>query len=556
MFELHHPFIAYLIRYAVTHPVYKILGDHRYAYEYESYYDKKLHRSRQRMVRYLGRCDENGKLLVPAKVTVDHVHTTFPVGALALFYAAAQDLKVPKVIREALSADAPTTSLVLSLALNQLVHRQPLYHLAEVTHRSPFMTWEELDESQVTHEAYQIALMTLCRPLAPGFDNAGLHLQERLNEAWRQGSREPAAVYYDITKQPYYGTECPYAAVGHDANGNLSNVVGFGMVVSRDHHHPVLCRPLLGSKNDTLGVGETVQMLKGFGYEHLTMVMDRGMVSEENLKAVTGAGYEQLGIVRGWNEEAWAYITRWPRELLEQPRFVVERASGTAAYCRSWVAPLYGRRRMRVAVVENPRRAVDEREARDLALMTLEKGHPSAERLRQIRKVLGRDVAETSQGRRGFVVNEKVVKEEERGLGRFLLFSTDLSLDAEEMFTLYFQRDAIEKVFEVTKGELSLGPIRYRRVDRIDAYSTVVYMAYLLWSWAERKLKEGWSSAPSEVRKKYPEMTLSEALGHLEGVSWVKFGAGEKVREWATRLTEVQSAILRPLGADKFLPVA
>ena len=487
---------------------------------------------------------------------IDHIHSSFPVGRLALFYAAARDLGVAPIIEQALATDPNTANLVLALALNQIVDRQPLYHLHEVTRRSPLMAWAGLEEEQVTHEAYQTALMTLCRPLSPGFDNAGLHLQEQLNQAWRQGSREPAAVYYDITKQPYYGTECPYAAVGHDGTGNLSNVVGFGLVVSRDHHHPVLCRPLVGAKNDTVGVGETVEQLKGFGYEHLTLVMDRGMVSEENLKVVTDAGYEQLGIVRGWNQEAWSYITRWPREELEQPQFVVERASGTAAYCRSWVAPLYGRTRMRVAVVENPRRATEEREARDLAIMTLEKGHPSVERLRQIRKVLGRDVAETSRGRRGFVVNEEVLREEERGLGRFLVFSTDLSLDAEEMFRLYFQRDAIEKVFETMKGELSLGPIRYRRADRLDAYSTVVYLAYLLWSWAERKLKEGWSSAPAEVRRKYPSMTLGRALELLEEVSWVRFGAGKSIREWATRPTESQEAILKAIGAEKLPPVA
>ena len=540
----------------MTYTRVKPQGDRFYLCEYESYWDPKMRRSRQRFLRYLGPCDKDGQPLAPPSHRVDHVHSTFPVGRLALFYAAAQDLGVKHVIEEALSADPTTASLVLSLSLNQIVDRQPLYHLSEVTRRSPFLQWEGLDEARITHEAYQTALMTLCRPLAPGFDNAGLHLQERLNHAWRRGSREPAAVYYDITKQPYYGTECPYAAVGHDGNGDLTNVVGFGLVVSRDHHHPTLCRPLLGSKNDTVGVGETVEQLKGFGYEHLTLILDRGMVSEENLEVVTEAGYEQLGIVRGWNEEAWSYITRWPREELEQPRFVVERASGLAAYCRSWVAPLYGRKRMRVAVAENPRRATEEREARDLALMTLEKGHPSAERLRQIRKVLGRDVAETSRGRRGFVVNEKVLREEERGLGRFLLFSTDLSLDAEEMFALYFQRDEIEKVFETMKGELSLGPIRYRRADRLDAYSTVVYVAYLLWSWAERKLKEEWSSAPAELRRKYPTMTLSQALELLEGVSWVKFGAGKSVREWATRLTEIQEAILKPLGAEKLLPVA
>ncbi|EQD31510.1 hypothetical protein B1B_18098, partial [mine drainage metagenome] len=138
--------------------------------------------------------------------------------------------------------------------------------------------------SGVTHETFQAALMALCRPAPGGFDNPGLELQHRLTQEWRRGSREPAAAYYDITKQPYYGTECPYAALGHDGEGNLSNVVGFGLVISRDHHHPVLCRPLLGSKNDTLSVRDTVNQLRDFGFERLTLVMDRGMVSEENLK--------------------------------------------------------------------------------------------------------------------------------------------------------------------------------------------------------------------------------------------------------------------------------
>jgi hypothetical protein len=72
-------------------------------------------------------------------------------------------------------------------------------------------------------------------------------------------------------------------------------------VVSRDHHHPVLCPPLLEFKHDAIGVGETVQQLKGFGCGHLRLVMDRGMSSDESLKGVTRSGYEQLGIVRGWN---------------------------------------------------------------------------------------------------------------------------------------------------------------------------------------------------------------------------------------------------------------
>ena len=525
-----------------------------YLYKRESYWDPVAKKSRQRNSTYIGPCDKEGNLLKPARPRVESVHSSFPVGALSIFYAAAQDLKIRENIEQTLGVSRPVASLVLSMALNQVVGRQPVSHLADWTLRSPLKNWENLDPENVHRDSYLESLSALCHPMGGGIDNPGLELQRVLNDAWRQGSREPAAVYYDVTKQPYYGTDCPFAALGHDSTGGLSTVVGFGLVTSRDHHHPVLCRPILGSKNDTLGVRDTVNHLKDFGFEHLMMVIDRGMVSEENIKSVTSAGYDQLGIVRGWNKESWDYVTQWPQEKLEQPQFVVERSSGEVAYCRAWTASLFGRAKMRVAVVESSHRACQEREARDLALKQLMQGNLSPERLRQIRAVLN-DVVEASPGRHGFHVNEKAMAEADKGLGRFLMFSTDLSMDAEEMFHLYFQRDAIEKVFETMKGELSLGPIRYRRADRLEAYATVVYVAYLLWSWAERKLKENLTTMRT-LRKKYTSLSLARALDIVEGVSWVRFGTGKSIRDWTTRLTEEQEEILKSLGATRYLPVS
>ena len=85
------------------------------------------------------------------------------------------------------------------------------------------------------------------------------------------------------------------------------------------------------------------------------------------------------------------------------------------------------------------------------------------------------------------------------------------------MFRTYFQKEAIKKVFRTAKGPLSLGPLRYRRKDRIEAYATVVYLAHILWSWAERKL-----------RVKYPERTLEEAFHTLGEVTWIRFGRGNR----------------------------
>ena len=515
-------------------------GPRKYLYEYESYWDPERKTSRQRLVHYHGPCDKKGKVLKHPSVRVDNVHSAFSVGPLAVFYALAQELQIVERIKETLVVDKPKASLILLLALNQTVHRLPLSRLPDWARASPFPKWQKLDPDNINRPALDDALSAMSH-LSPerDWDQRGYLLQESLTRAWRGSSREPAAYYYDITKQPYYGTSCPWAALGHDANGGLSPVVGFGLVVSRDHHHPVLCRPLPGSVNDTVTVADTLEMLQAFGLKGVTLVMDRGMISKANIDRVKGAEYQQVGLVRDWNDQTREYASRWPGEALEKPAFAVARSNGTVAYARAFTAPLFGRD-MRVGLIEDFQRKAEERQIRDLMLSELS-GHPSPQRLREIRQQF-HDAVRPSVGRRGFQIDQKAMEREKALDGRFLLFSTDMSMDARKMYEIYFGKDAIEKVFRTGKGELSLGPIRYRRKDRVDAYATILYMSFLLWSWAECKL-----------HKKYPAMSLDEAIRSLENISWVRFGAGKCIRDWVTRMTDQQEDLMKALGAERYL---
>ena len=103
----------------------------------------------------------------------------------------------------------------------------------------------------------------------------------------------------------------------------------------------------------------------------------------------------------------------------------------------------------------------------------------------------------------------------------------------------------MEKAFRTAKGELTLAPLRYRRKDRIDAYTTVLYTAYLLWSWAERTLRD-----------KFPDMTLQQALNSLSDVSIVSFQSNKSTHRWTTRLTDEQEKLLNLFGATRYLHVA
>ena len=525
----------------MTHRVYKILKNHRYAYEYESYYDHKLKRSRQRMVRYLGPCDVHGQILVEPKTHIDCVHSSFPAGPLAVFHAASTQLHLCERIEKALDVKHETALALVCMTLNQVTARVPVYRLENWVQASPLPKWENFKADALTSQQFEEALTALC-PLTPEktWEDRGLLLQKDLTKAWRGSSREPAGAYYDITKQQYYGTHCPYAQLGHNELGT-ANVISFGMVVSKEHHHPILCRALPGGQNDSLSVATILEMLQGYGLKRIPLIMDRGMTSKENVRKAVAAGYDVVGSVKGWNKVSMAYASQWPEGKLEHQEHVVGTSHKGAVYSQAFTAPLMDFPKMRIAVVENIFRKADDRQARDLLLQELE-GPVSKDRLGEIRKEL-RDVIVIGRGRRGFSVDQAAVKRERALDGRFLLFSTDLTLDGLAMYKTYFAKDAIEKVFRTSKGELSLGPVRYRRKDRLDAYATVVYMSYLLWSWAERKLQ-----------KEYPEKSLSQALRSLEHFSWVRFGAGNSIREWTTRPTAEQEKILSAVGATCCLP--
>ncbi len=523
--------------YIVTRRV----GKYLYRYEVESYRDPIKKQPRQRVLRFLGRVDKTGRVIVPPAVRVDSLSRSVPIGALAIFYAAACDLEMVSHIQEVLNIHHEQAVHVLCLVLNQIGSRRPLTDLADWVASSPIPRWEHMDVRGLSRDSFEHALHRLCHATVDGaYEDLGLKLQEAMTSVWRDGTREPAQFYYDVTRQVYYGNGCSYAEPGYFPGGTNKNVIGFGMVTSRHRQHPVLCRAIRGSRHDTLTVQDVVNHLKAWGFKHLTLILDRGMISRENVELIVKSGFNLVGLVPETHKEAWDYITHWSNVKLECPQYLIERGSGAKVYSRAWRAPLMGRRNMRVALIVDPVRATYERLERDGLIRAAEKATDS-KRLREIRQDLG-TLAVPTPGRRGFTVDHAGAKEDQLGDGRFLIFSTDVTLDAEQMFRIYFQRDEIEKAFRTIKGELSLGPIRYRRRDRIDGYTTVIYLAYLLWSRVQER-----------IHTKYPSMTVTKALSLVEDVHLVQFKSGKQISEWTTRCSIEQEKIFKLVGALRFL---
>ena len=530
-------------------------GDRFYAYEREPYWDSKRKQGRKRTIRFLGPCDRRGRVLRSPKVHLDGVSSSVSVGRPLVFLAAAEKLRVRELARAVLGGDDEVAGRFVLMAVNQASDRVPDEHLPAWAEAGPLPRLLSLGPKRLTPEDFGNVHRALCHLSEEThiLEDRGLLLQERLTRAWRSQSREPPGAYYDVTKQAYYGWTNPYAQVGHDSNGGLSPVVGFGMVVSEGHHHPYLCRALPGAQNDSLGVAGTIEMLRARAYERIRLVMDRGMISKENVDLSRREGYPLIGLVKGWDSKTVALASLFDEEELERPEYLAVTSRGSV-YARALTTTLFGIPEVRVAVVENLKRRALDREGRDQALQEL-KGPVTTVRLAELKRELRVQnpklrkqkgyvpgLLVPSRGRRGFRVDPQAVARDRPLDGRFLIFSTDLSLSGPEMYRAYFARDGIEKVFRTGKGELCLGPVRYHSRERLDAYATIFYTASLLWSWSEQTLQ-----------RKYPDRSLAEALGHLENVAWVRFGTGKSARERASRLTEEQKRILSALGAESYL---
>ena len=534
-------------------------GKRFYAYERETYWDPVRKQGRSRTLRFLGLCDKSGRILTAPKVRLEAVRSAFPIGRLLVFHASAQKLGVRERVRRALGIDDEMAGHFMILVYNMDIDRVADEHLPEWVRAGPIDRMLSLTTTDLTPETFGRVRSALCRlnPNTKLWEDRGPPVQQELTRAWRYLTRDPPGVYYDVTKVDYHGWTNPYAEKGHDANGGISTVVGFGMVVSSEHHHPYFCRALPGSQNDSLSVGETVRTLRSWGYEGLRLVIDRGMITKENVKLARDEGYPLVGLVKGWDLTTLALASRWSEEELEQPENVVETSRGSV-YAKALTTPLFDVPELRVAVVVNPRRKAEEREGRDLALDEWEGPSPvSEDRVEVLKKQLkvqspalrkkkgyAPGLLVKSVGRRGAAVDHEAVKRARGMDGRFLIFSTDLALSGKEMYRTYFARDGIEKVFRTGKGELALTPLRWHRQDRTDAHATIFYAASLLWSWSEQTLK-----------RKYPELSLTEALRSLENLAWVRSGSGKCAREWPMKPTDEQKELLSALGATRYLPI-
>jgi len=327
------------------------------------------------------------------------------------------------------------------------------------------------------------------------------HLRERLGNLF---GLDYELLLYDVTSTYFEGEAKAnrLARRGHSRDSRPEcKQVCIGLVVTTGGM-PLGYEVFACNRNDVTTVEEMVKAVEAkYGRAQRIWVMDRGMVSEENLEFLRSSGRRYIvGTPRSDLRHFERHLLDGPwsaiREGLEVKLCPSPDGRETFILCRSadrGEKEKAIRERFAGRILEGIRRLQRRlRRARKLA--------SAADVSRQIGRLLERNrrasglfdirVREAPERPSGLAVTWRRRKAwaawAELSEGCYLLRSNVADWPPEDLWRAYIQLTHAEAALRITKSDLDLRPVWHQRAERVEAHILVCFLAYVLWKTLER----------------------------------------------------------------------
>jgi transposase len=306
-------------------------------------------------------------------------------------------------------------------------------------------------------------------------------------EAWQQSLFErvrrlyrlrPSGVIYDVTNTYLYGRQCPLAKPGHDKEEVKGRpLIQIGLGVTQAEGFPLFHKVFDGNVHDARTLQDLVTAFRRYQLGPGLFIYDRGIVSGRNIKDIKHLHWDTLcgvplneGLKKFWRP--WAD----PQQLMQLPNR--QRVGQTIFYTRLRPYQVDGVRG-HLALCLNERQQRDARESRRDEVL-------HAEQLLAQGKTIKPGLERFFDGR-GHLLPTQLAQAEEFD-GYSCIFCTR-RLSQDQMLSLYFDKDVVEKAFRCLKGITQLRPVRHWLAEHVHAHVFICYLAYLLLSLLQYRLR-------------------------------------------------------------------
>lgn len=365
--------------------------------------------------------------------------------------------------------------------------------------------------------------------LLPHKDALCRHLQDRYGELFGETFD---FLFYDITSTYFEGMALgnPQAKRGYsrDSRPDCPQVC-IGLVTSREGL-PVAFEVFDGNRTDVTTTEEMVVIMENkYGKAKRIWVMDRGMVSEENIEfmQVRGARYlvgTPKSMLRKFEQELLAKDWEEVHPGVEVKKCSSPEGKGeTFVLCRS-----EGRKNKETAILN---RFV----ARLQAGLNKLKEQAEVGRLRDRQKAdrrIGRLLERNSRAASLFdvIVTEigvgkdrrlavDIKKNEDRyqwalqSGGSYILRTNWKEADPKTIWKRYIQLTEVEDAFRTEKHDLGMRPIYHRKQDRTQAHILVCFLSLAMWRTLQQWMKaSGLGTAPRKLIEEMREVRSLDVL--------------------------------------------
>jgi transposase len=399
--------------------------------------------------------------------------------------------------------------------------------------------------------------------LLPHKEALETHLHKRLGELFEL---KCDLLLYDVTSTYFEGemAGCPMAQRGYsrDSRGDRPQVC-IGLVVTEDGF-PLGYEVFAGNTHDSKTVQTMIEtMEKKHGTLNRVWVMDRGMVSEENLKFLRERGGQYIvgtpkALLRQFEqhllEENWTQAQEGVEvKLVPGPdgaetfilaRSADRRAKEQAMHEKFTARMAEGLRKMQAAAAAG--RLKKESEAGERLGRLKEKNWRAAQAfevsIKKLAQPRGKQQLEIT-----WQAQAKFADWSQHADGCYLLRSNLKDVDAATLWRRYIQLTDAEWAFRITKDELAIRPIWHHKEDRVKAHILVCFLAYVLWKTLAGWMRiSGLGDAPRTVVESFSQLKSGDVT--LRARRQACGPERQIALRCVTEPDEAQSVLLQRLG--------
>jgi transposase len=422
--------------------------------------------------------------------------------------------------------EVPWASVVAILALARLCEPSSELHIEDTWYRRTAL--EDL-LGVAPAQVHTDRLYAGLDALLPHKAALEKHLKQRLGALFEL---KYELLLYDITST-YFEGECQGNALAQRGYSRDSRPdcpqVCIGLVVT-DDGMPLGYEVFPGNTHDSTTIRQIVEALeKKYGQAQRVWVLDRGMVSEDNLKFLRERGclyivgtpkallrkFETHLTEQDWQQAQNGVEVKLVREAESPETFILARSADRREKEQAMHARFVERLE---AGLKKLQAAAESGRLKDAAVAYQRWGRMQERcwrasgafevKIEALPQPIGKARSRVSWKRNARWSAWNALSE-----GCYLLRSNLTQTDPAVLWKRYIQLTEAEWAFRITKDELEIRPIWHRRSDRVQAHVLVCFLAYVLWkTLAQWMRRAGLGDAPRTLLEEFDKIKSGDVV--------------------------------------------